>query len=58
MKKIDFGSFLSRLDIFGAQVNIGVNGKNSFKTKFGGLVSLAFLSVSLLSAGFSAYILV
>ena len=57
MKKTDFGSFLSRMDFFGAAVNFSVNGQNKYTTKLGGFLSLIFALASLLYGAFSAYIL-
>ena len=36
-----FGALLKRLDIYGHKISVNYRGKDAFKTKLGGLVSLA-----------------
>lgn len=56
--KSNFCDFLSKLDSFGAPVNLTVNGNRSFKTKMGGLVTLIFTFSTLLYAIYLAFIMV
>jgi hypothetical protein len=57
MKKTNFVDFLKGLDLFGAPVNLSVNGQHKFKTKLGGLLSLVFALSSLLYGSLRVYIM-
>ena len=58
MKLVGFSNILQKLDFFGAQVNLTINGQRKFKTKLGGFLSFIFALTSLFYGGFSAVILV